>query len=81
MNNPDPNHSQQQQYDSLYGYATHSPARLSAQPSEITTLTAFPIHAASAGDYSTSYDNIYGYRPSAYYHPVASGVPSLFYKF
>jgi hypothetical protein len=81
MNNQDPNHSQQQQqqqYEALYGYSTHSPARLGSQPSEITTLTAFPIHAQAASDYATGYDNLYGYRPSAYYHPVANaGVPGL----
>lgn len=69
MNNSDPNHSQQQ-YESIYGYSTHSPARISGQPSEITTLTAFPIHA-NTGDYS-GYNNLYEYRPAtAYYHQVA----------
>jgi hypothetical protein len=69
MNNPDPNHPQQ--YESIYGYSNHSPARITAQQSEITTL--FPVHSANtgAGDY-TGYNDVYTYRPSAYYHPIGS---------
>lgn len=77
MNNPDPNHGAQQ-YDQLYGYTTHSPARLATQPSEITTLTSFPLHtnAGAGADYApTGYEHIYRYQPAptAYYHHAAGG--------
>lgn len=77
MNNSDPNHPQQQQYE-IYGYTTHSPARLTAQPAEITTLTSFPLHTNAGGnnDYSqNSYDHLYRYQPATYYHhATAAGV-------
>ncbi|KAI6183434.1 BHLH domain-containing protein [Aphelenchoides bicaudatus] len=78
MNNPDPNHGGSQQYDQLYGYTTHSPARLATQTSEITTLTSFPLHTnfGAAGDYVSGYENIYRHHqgtPTAYYHHAAAG--------
>jgi hypothetical protein len=63
MNNQDPN---QQQYDhqQLYGYTTHSPARL-VNSADITTLTAFPTDYATAA--AAGYD-LYRYPQTAYYH-------------